>query len=346
MNLHHLACSSVLVPFLAACGADVAPPKPPQSTAATSAKTAPVSTLAVAPLPAPTASQERPVANARPVALPPREQALLDAWNSHDASRARAFYANEALVLGTASPYRKGRDAIEGDINQWFIDYPDFKVTPRMAFGKGYVFIAMFDWVGTDARSHKRKEWAVAVVRWHDSADLIKEEHLYINDGPLKTAPPFAVVFSKEGDPETTNTESIKPWYRSFETKSENGYLSLFTDTTAWNDMSEMDTRTGTTAARGYFRDVLKAFPDGKIPVWNTWAFEDWVVSEVSLEGTQRAPYHSISPSNRALQMDKLDVVRMKDNKIVQAFTFGANARSAPSEGSSNFIPWHTKGKP
>ncbi|MFO0663576.1 MAG: ester cyclase [Polyangiaceae bacterium] len=332
---------------VAACGGEEPQVKAPETTAASVNTTpAPVAPPPVEapPPPKPTLAELQMKAG----------QGMIEGWNSHDAKKIAEFYANDALVSGPAFPEQKGKESVTANLAGMFAGIPDIKVAPRFVFMKNEVVVAVIDMVGTHKgdlmgmpASGKPVGFTVAVAQWFNNDGLVKEEHVYVDDGTIagqvgmskqkvRSAPTLGAMTAfaaKNNDAETKNADLIKTWYGAFEKKSADTFLGSLADGTEWDDMTMPDTFKGKDHAKKYFAEATKAFPDSKVTIKNAWGIDEFVVAEVTFAGTQKGPFMGMKASNKPVSMDTLDIMRVKDGKVVKGWSFGNSMQVAAQLG-------------
>jgi steroid delta-isomerase-like uncharacterized protein len=70
--------------------------------------------------------------------------------------------------------------------------------------------------------------------------------------------------------------------------------------------------------ARGLYKRLRTAFPDFHAVIHWQLADEDMVTTFKTYHGTHRAPFFGIAPTGREIQFDTVDVMRVRNGKIVE----------------------------
>lgn len=328
------------------CGGEEPAPKAPETTAAVTPPPPPAPTVVEAPPPPPKPTMAEMQMKAG--------QNIIEGWNAHDSKKILDSYASDAVMKGPGMPEQKGKEAMTAGLNNMFTAMPDLKAAPRFVFMKNDVVVVVIDMVGTHKgdlmgipATNKPVGYTAGVVQWYNTDGLVKEEHVYMDAGTVMSQigvskqkvrgiPTLGAVTAfnaKNNDQETKNVDAVKLMYTAFEKKSVDGFIGTLAEGAEWDDMTQADTYKGTAAAKKYFTEASKAFPDAKNTVANSWGIDEFVVTESTFSGTQKGAFMGMKASNKAISMDSLDVVRMKDGKIVKGWSFGNGMQVAAQLG-------------
>lgn len=312
---------------------------------------APVAPVATTPAPAPTATETAKVEapKAQP-SLAELEQSALksysEAMNAHDSKKLAALYADSAVVNVAGTPAEvKGKDAIGAQYQKLFDAFSNFKTASSRVFTKGDVVVVEWAWTGTHTgemggikATEKPVGSAGADVFWFTPEGLIKEQHTYYDMGtimsqmgvskqkgrPVPTLASSVQAVTSTGAPEEAkNAEAVNKMFGAFEKKSEADFLGNSVDDVAWDDMTQPEASKGKAAAKKFFGEMTKAFPDGKSTATNTWAIGDFVVMEGTFTGTHKGPLFGIPATKKSVNMHGLDVVQFKDGKVIKGTSYG-----------------------
>ena len=331
----------------AACGgAEPAAPAAP-----TAATPPPPEMPATAPTTAPTAA-------AKPAATPEQTtKALVDAWNAHDAEKIAAAYAENGLLRVAGVPDFTGRAAIKAAAAGVFKTYPDFKVAVTRVVMKGNT--AVLEWVITgtqtgDAEAMKLKATGRkmgvhgAAVVMFDDAGLVKEEHRYYDiptemaqlDAkakagtfrPLETLPTWApLVVTAKGTPdEQKNLDAVNVMYKGFDERKADAVVATMTADGTIDDWTTPSTFKGPKAAKAFLEPMFKAIPDVTQDKNLQIAAGDLVVTEGYLHGTMKGNMGPMKATNKPIGMHFVDVMQMKDGKIVKGSVYGNSMEMMP----------------
>jgi predicted ester cyclase len=110
------------------------------------------------------------------------------------------------------------------------------------------------------------------------------------------------------------------------------------TDTSEWTDNTQPAPSKGKAEAKKFFDMHMKAFPDAKMNVKNSWAFGDFVVTETQMTGTNTGPLFGKPATKKTVALDSVDIVQLKDGKMVKGWSFGNGMQAAEQLG---MLPKH-----
>jgi steroid delta-isomerase-like uncharacterized protein len=283
-------------------------------------------------------------------------QTVMAALNGHDAKKfAETFAADGVSVIG-GMPELKGREAIASETQKMFDAFPDFKVAIVRSFSKGDVVI--HEWVMTGTQkgefmgtkaSNKAVGVRGAVVVSVSPDGLAKQEHRYFDVptlmsqiGAMKTpARPVATMPAGEpewhaakGTPEEEKAaEPLKGLYGSFEKKSEADFLAPMDEKATWSDLAQPKDMTGKADGKKFFATFTKAFTDIKMVADPFFAVDDYIVAEGTMTATHSGPLGPLKPTKKPVNLHALDIVKVKDGKIVAGTTYSNSMEILAQEG-------------
>lgn len=355
--------------FMLACGGG------DQQTQPTTAQNPPAPTATTPP--APTAT-EAPKTEEAPKpspadAMKATMKAFGDAIQAKDAKKLASLYAENGVVKFAGMPDLTGRDAIQGMWEKNFASFPDSKSAPSRIFVKGDVAVVEWTWTGTHSKDMgpiKATEKKVGVngadVMWFNPDGSIKESHTYMDMGtvmsqigvskqkarPLATLPstPPTMVMGGGAD-EQKNVDTVAKMFGAFEKKNDVDFLAGTTDDVQWDDLTMPETMKGKAAGKKFFKDVTTAFPDLKVTVANSWGIGDFAIVEEAMTGTMKGAFMGIPAKNKPVNMHALDIVQLKDGKIVHGWTYANGGEMAmqlglvpaPGQGDAKAAPKDSK---
>ena len=131
------------------------------------------------------------------------------------------------------------------------------------------------------------------------------------------------MVVSTNAPDEAKNVEVANKMWAAYEKKSEGDFLAVQTDDIAWDDLTMPEPMKGKAAAKKFFADVTKAFPDVKVTPANTWAVGDFVITESAVTGTHKGAFMGIQPTKKSINLHGIDIVQFKDGKMTKGTTYG-----------------------
>lgn len=343
--------SFVLLLGLAACGGEEQPAKGPENTAAK------VETKPEVAQPTTTAAPETPAAPKATLAELQAKgiAATYEALNAHDAKKLASVYSENATFKSAGNPDVTGQANIEKNLGMLFGSIPDLKAVPNFVFTKGDVTVVQYAVNGTHKgdmgpfkATNKAVGWQAATVQWWNEAGQIKEEHLYWDmntllsqigvskqKGPaVPTLGTKAEMFTANGsEAETKNLGTLKGFYGAFEKKSATDFLAVWGDASEWHDNTTEKVSKGSKDAKAYFEMNAKGFPDAKVTINNQWGIGDFVVTETTMTGTHKGTFMGIKPTNKAVNLQGVDIALVKDGKLVKGWSFGNSLQAAEQLG-------------
>jgi len=344
--------AALLAVLVSACGGEGDAVPPPQLPP-------PPPPAAIAPPPAPEPAPP-------PAPEPPKlsmldmqkggAQTVLAAFNSHDAKKVAETFTPDGVSSVIGMPDQKGRDAIAADTQKLFDAFPDFKVGVTRSFSKGEV--VFHEWVmngtqkgefmGVKASNKPVGVRGVTVV-FMGPDGLAKAEHRYFDSTTLMAqigamkAPARAVPPMPAGEPEwhaakgtpeeDKGVEQMKAVYATFEKKSEADFLGTMDDKAVWSDLSAPKDMTGKADAKKFFGMFTKAFPDAKMTADTIIAVDDYLVSECAMTATHAGQLGPLKPTKKPVTLHSVDVMKVKDGKIVSGTTYQNSMEIMAQEG-------------
>lgn len=336
--------------LLAACGGATAA-SPPPAPSAPAAETKP------------TTEQGEVTAAPAPTALSPAEaqhKALADyavAFDSHDAQKAARFFTDRAVIKLAGAPDVVGHDAIVATIASNHGISADAKTPFTRLFSHGNVVVGEWIWAGTHTgdlmglppTNRPFGLNGVSIYFFTPEAKL-EAAHVYFDMGTLMsqlgaskqparpvqalpTEPALKIASTNAGN-EPRNLGLATSLMGAFEKKSEANFLASMSDTTRWDVLREPATVQGTKAAKTHFKSLLKAFPDAKVTIDNSWAVGDFVIVEGTLSGTHKGALGPIAATKKPVNLHFADIMEFDSaGKIVKGWSYGNSAELAMQLG-------------
>jgi predicted ester cyclase len=339
----------LVLPVVAACGGaepSAALPVAPATTAAPVETVAPTATATATPAP-----PKLTMAELQTKGL----AEYVAAFNAHDAKKMSALYTDGASSESFGAPPKVGRAAIESGAADMFTAIPDAKMMPSLVLVAGDVTVVQFAVSGTNtgtagplAASGKPVGAVGALVLWWTPEGQIKLNHSYTDGltilaqmGVVKQkAPGIPVLASRAetliaagSEAEKKNIETLKPFYAAMEKKSVVDFTATMTDTTEWYDNMQTAPSKGKADAKKFFDAHLKGFPDARMATLASWAVGDYVVSEVLMSGTNTGPLFGMKATGKPVNVHSLDIIQMKDGKMVKGSSFANGIEPAVQLG-------------
>jgi steroid delta-isomerase-like uncharacterized protein len=286
---------------------------------------------------------------------------LVEASLARDAAKVAALYAPDAVQQLAGDPEtHTGRAAIEKNSAERFTRYKD----PTMTVGRIWTSktASVIEWVSGGTRlageiaDTKVPEKPIglvgAMIVTFDDAGLVKTDHTYVdivaNLGqvepklvpagvkwrPLTTTLPAGTgTFESKGTPEETkNLDTANKVLAAVDSHKADDVIALLSDDYVDEDFT-MPGSLKKAEVAPMEKQFFTAFPDLKTSAKTVqFAAGDYVVTEAVIEGTFKAALPAspgtpaIKPTNQPVKLHSLDVVQLKDGKIVKEWSYSNNA--------------------
>lgn len=318
------------------------------------------------PPPPPPMVMAPPPQTAPPPAPPPPAPTLLDlekqevatayaAMTAHDAKKFSEDYTPDATLSVYGMGEAKGRDAIAENLGVLLAAFPDLVIAPGRTFVKGDVVISEWAWNGTQKgdfmgvkATGKPAGLSGVSVLWFTPEGLVKQEHRYVDGStlmaqlgaskmparPVPALPKEPDFRTSSGSPdEDKELDIAKPFLAAFEKKSESDFLGPLSDTVAWSDLAAPKDTAGKDEAKKFFQMFTKAFSDVKVSVDGIWAVGDYVIAESTTSGKHTGPLGPIKPTKKPVAMHGVDIMQIKDGKIVSGTSYDNSAEMLDQMG-------------
>lgn len=331
------ALIAALTPAVFACGGEEPPP-------ATPATPPPPPEPPPAPAPPPEPPAPKPtMADLIKEAL----DGALKAINGADAKKFASVYADNALVEVAGLNEISGRAGVEANMAEWFETFKDVK------FGFSRVWIknetVVIEWVinakhhgelfgkkGTEAQIG---HYGLSVVSL-DNEGKVANEHRYgelgavmtqiagagakVRPRPIPEVPASGETINATGAPEEEkNVEVAKNVLASLEGgKKEADFTALLADDVEQDGLFALEMSKGKDGAKKFYKAFTTAFPDAKFEVQKTVGVGEYAIVESILKGTHKGALGSIPATKKPIAIHLVDVMKVKDGKIVKASTY------------------------
>jgi steroid delta-isomerase-like uncharacterized protein len=347
-------CLAIGMVGCAGAGATTPAPQPPPQAPIASEDTAP------AP-PAPATASVGPAPS-----LSDKEQAtvkeIFDALSAHDAKKVASMYTDDGIWKVPAFPDTVGHDAMVASLQGLYESFPDLKLAVRRIFLKDDVAIVEFTEAGTNTGTGlgggkgTGKPFGLegaSVLRFAPDG-RVKEEHEYADaltlfrQIGLSKDPPRALValpteapevhVSKGTDDEDKKVARARAIQRMFETHDVSGFADSMGDGAVWDDLTSPAPANGKEAIVTTFKVFAKAIPDLNLRC-DTWAFDDYVVEECAMNGTDKGPLvapngKQAAATNGAVMIHDVSVSQITDGKAVRTTRYGNGMELAGQLGA------------
>ncbi len=117
---------------------------------------------------------------------------------------------------------------------------------------------------------------------------------------------------------ERLNEQGLSAWDKH----DPEGFVAMFADDFAWYDWSMPEPIRDRDAAKEYFGEWMRAFPDMRTTSANTVVGQDAVAAEIEWEGTNTGPMmmagKEIPPTNKKVVGRGSYIAKVKDGKVVE----------------------------
>jgi hypothetical protein len=121
--------------------------------------------------------------------------------------------------------------------------------------------------------------------------------------------------------------------YGAFEKKSDADFLAPMDDKATWSDLSQPKDMTGKAEGKKFFATFSKAFSDIKMVPDPIIAVDDYIVAEGTMTATHSGPLGPLKATKKPVTLHALDVVKLKDGKIVSGTTYSNSMEILAQEG-------------
>jgi predicted ester cyclase len=272
---------------------------------------------------------------------------VTDALNGHDPAKYASVFAPDGVVKQGGVPDISGRDAIAADIKNLFTAFPDLKFAFSRALWKGNTGVSTWDWTGTDAGgfmgakpTNRPVGVSGATVAIYNDDGLIKELHIYDDQsnvmqqldpkakkGSFRAPPTLATqieTVSGGGPDEDKNLALGKGVYQMLDDKKVKDICATMAGNDApIDDYSMPASFKGAKGCNDYLNVFVKAMPDFKTqPLANQIAIGPYLVSEGTVQGTNKGPFGPFKASGKPVSLHFIDIVQLKDGKVAHLISY------------------------
>jgi ketosteroid isomerase-like protein len=346
--------------WLAACGGGQPGAKgPPES--ATPVATASASAVAVPSADAPGPAPKPSLAYLMVQTL----KGIGEGFNAHDAKKAASFYADDCTVANYGAHEARGRDEVARGLQRLFDAFSDAKTAPIRFWMKGNVAISEFVWAGTmtgDLMILKASNKPVGQLRvhvtWFNDDGLVKEEHDYGDQATLvaqmtgkRGAPPVPVIPTNGPDvhiaTSTPDEDELVDRARGVDDLLSKGdakgvMAHMASNADVWINFTGAPAVKGTRDLTQALGRWLRAFPDQKWTVSDSWGIDGFAITEHSMTGTQKGPLGPLAASNKpVVGWHWLDILQASaDGKIQHGWGYANLLELQSQTGAITGAAW------
>jgi uncharacterized protein (TIGR02246 family) len=301
------------------------------------------------PPPAETAKPEPPPAP-KPSLAELEKEAIgdaLKALNGQDPKRFASIYAEDGVISVAGLSEVNGRSNIEKNMAEWFDTFKDVKLGFSRVWVKGDTLV--LEWVingkhhgelfGVKGTEQPIGHYGLSVVTMGPDGKVVSE-HRYGELGavmtqvagrgakakarPIPPVPAAPETFTAAGTPdEEKNVAVAQALLASLEPgKKEADFTGKLSDDVEQDGLFHLDMAKGKDGAKKFYKGFTTAFPDAKFQTTKTVAVGDYVILESRLEATHKGPLGTLQPTKRPVAVHLVDIFKMKDGKVVRAWTY------------------------
>jgi predicted ester cyclase len=314
----------------------------------------PVAPQAVAtpPAPPPTepAKPEPPPPAPKPSMAELQKEVLGDALkglNGQDPKKFASVYADDGTIAVAGLTEVHGRSNIEQNMTEWFETFKDVKLGFSRVWVKNETLI--LEWVingkhhgeffGVKGTEQPIGHYGLSIVTVNPEGK-VASEHRYGELGTVMTqvggagtkakprpipAIPAApeTILSTSTAGEEKNVEVAKNVLASLEAgKKEADFTNLLADDIEQDGLFHLEMSKGKDGAKKFYKSFTTAFPDAKFDATKTVAVGEYAIVESVLKATHKGALGSIQPTKKPINIHLVDIFKIKDGKVVRAWTY------------------------
>lgn len=309
----------------------------------------PVAPQAAEPPPPPPPTETAKPEPPKPSLAELEKQALGDAVKALNTQNAKGFasvYAEDGVVSVAGLNELNGRTAIEQNMAEWFETFKDVKLGFSRVWVKGDTLV--LEWVingkhhgelfGVKGTEQPIGHYGLSVVTVSPDGKVVSE-HRYGELGtvmtqvagagakakarPIPSIPAAPETFVAGGGDEEKNVEVAKGVLASLEGgKKEADFTGRLSDDVEQDGLFHLEMAKGKDGAKKFFKSFTTAFPDAKFETTKTVAVGDYVIAESVLKATHKGALGTIQPTKKPISVHLVDIFKIKDGKVVRAWTY------------------------
>lgn len=304
-----------------------------------------------------------------PPAPPPEPmfegEALVKAWEdchfpamaAHDLEKAASCWTENAKLVVPGMPPAEGHDGIKALLGGFFAAFPDLKVSPQLTLLKGTDVAQVRHLTGTHtapfmgapATNKKFGLVALAVDHLAPTGKITGAEH-YLDAPTLmaqlglakqparpvaETAGERQLVMATGAATEQANVDLLKAGHEAFNARDWKKMMGLFADDAVISDQGMPTDTKGKKAIQAMMKMFVGAFSDVKITDTALWGAGDYVVSQMTLAGTNDGDMKmmKLKKTGKPINLNTSEIALFKDGKVKQLWWFGNGAEMAMQLG-------------
>ena len=326
-----------------ACGGDDA--KPPVTPVAPP----PVAAVDTTPPPAATVA----ATPAKPT-LPELEatalKSIVDAMNAHDSAKFAAAYTDDVNSNVAGMPAVNSKADLQKNVQMFYDTFKDMKFWVARTWTKNDMVATEWGWSGTDtggfmgAKPTEKSAGGMGfTVAWFTPDGLIKKEDRYTDFGTtmaqlgmgkmkppaIPTAAASVQAHVAKGTPDEDKANGYTTaMYASLDAKKQDDFLATIDDAGDFVDYAgPMATTVQKKAdAKKFFGMWTKAFPDAKTTINNSFGVEDFVITESTMNGTQKGAMGAIPASKKPVTLHSVEIYQLANGKMIHGWSYSNGA--------------------
>ena len=240
----------------------------------------------------------------------------------------------------------QGSDALVAGLQEFQKAFSDHGVQVQMAFVKDQDVVSVVlshgtndgAFMGMPATNKTMGVFSAGHVKMNDK-NQIAEEVYFMDQGSMMgqltggewphraAVPAYAseplIVIAKGDANETTNVKMIEEMSTAFNAHDMAKTMSYYSDDARFMHMASPENVVGKEALTKSMEEYLKMTTDVKATATWTWGAGDYVLTRLTVEGTNNGPMPGGKPAtNKPYKNDELNIYRIADGKIASHWIF------------------------
>ncbi len=264
----------------------------------------------------------------------------------------------EADMSFPGMPDASDRDGLLKALGDLLGPFSDRKYAPSRIWQSGEA--AVVEWTMTATQSGEwmgvkptGKQVAIRGVSlfWFSLNGSINDLHLYFDPGAIlaqlgaapkgvEAGPPPQLattpqVFVAAGsEQEKKDVHVLNASYDALELKNEAGFLAPFADDVEVIRLDRTAPERGKEERRKLAKWISRGLSSLAQNPLNAWGVGPYVIEEYTITGVNSGPIGGVPPSGHSVRLHLVDIVEMRDEKIVREWTYGNSLELAAQMGS------------
>jgi steroid delta-isomerase-like uncharacterized protein len=271
----------------------------------------------------------------------------LQGLNGQDAKKFANVYADDGVISVAGLNEIQGRAGVEANMTEWFDTFKNVKLGFSRIWVKNETLV--IEWVingthhgeffGVKGTEQPIGHYGLSVVVVNQDGK-VSSEHRYGDLGTVMTQvsapgvkakarpiPPIPAdhetIIAANTPDEDKNVDVAKSVLGSLESgKKEADFTNLLSDDVEQDGLFHLEMSKGKDGAKKFYKSFTTAFPDAKFEVAKAMAIGEYAIVESILKGTQKGAMGSIPATKKPIAIHLVDIMRIKDGKVVRAWTY------------------------